>query len=355
MNARLRKILRSTVCAVLTVCVLAALGGYVYFSSLLPAQKAYVRWQGESEQRFAQLSVFLPVDAPIGKEQVWSFEGSALEALKKASMDTETQSLLLDAWSAHGKVSVRGEIGNAEASVIAVGGSFFEFHPVQLLSGCYLRESDVSKDLVLLDEELAWRLFGGYELQGLTVTLEGHEFTVGGVIERETDFADRLAYTSGMGLYMSYDAYRELYGESIDCYELVLAEPVVGFARQTVTEHFPAQKRVLVENSARYSVKSVFSMLKDFGKRSMQTEGVLYPYWENAARCVEDYCALMLGAVLLCGCYPALCALWGLGKLLVTGKRKLETEWIPAGKAAIDARIEEKRRERYEADQKTKS
>ncbi len=38
----------------------------------------------------------------------------------------------------------------------------------------------------------------------------------------------------------------------------------------------------------------IFKVVGDFGKRSMNTEGVVYPYWENAARLLEDYMALTL-------------------------------------------------------------
>ena len=36
------------------------------------------------------------------------------------------------------------------------------------MSGSYFQEGDLMQDLVLLDEELAWILFGSSDLQGLT-------------------------------------------------------------------------------------------------------------------------------------------------------------------------------------------
>ena len=68
----------------------------------------------------------------------------------------------------------------------------------------------------------------------------GVPFVVGGVIEREQDFASQRAYTVGQGLYMSYDAYVSLTGneQAITCYELVMPEPVKGFALDTVKTNF---------------------------------------------------------------------------------------------------------------------
>ena len=63
-------------------------------------------------------------------------------------------------------LTVSTERGNAQVKVTGVGGDYFRFHPLKLRSGSYLMETDLMKDRVLLDEELAWKLFGGMELTG---------------------------------------------------------------------------------------------------------------------------------------------------------------------------------------------
>ena len=37
-------------------------------------------------------------------------------------------------------------------------------------------------DLVILDEEIAWRLYGGTNLAGMPVTINGEHFLIGGVV-----------------------------------------------------------------------------------------------------------------------------------------------------------------------------
>jgi hypothetical protein len=54
---------------------------------------------------------------------------------------------------------------------------------------------------------LAWKLFGGSNLAGMTVTIGDKPFVVAGVVKRESDKADKAAYDGGAGLYMLYDAY----------------------------------------------------------------------------------------------------------------------------------------------------
>ena len=59
------------------------------------------------------------------------------------------------------------------------------------------------KDRVLLDEDLAWLLYGGTDIAGLSMKINGVPYMIAGVVEREQDKFSTAAYTSGRGLYMS--------------------------------------------------------------------------------------------------------------------------------------------------------
>ena len=83
------------------------------------------------------------------------------------SMPKSVKNVYTDAYCAFGKTSVTGDHGSSDASVIAVGGNYFLFHPLELVSGTYFSESDVMHDRVVLDETLAWKLFGGSNLAGM--------------------------------------------------------------------------------------------------------------------------------------------------------------------------------------------
>ena len=201
----------------LGLCLLLALGAAFCLwrisalSGGLSSQSADERWRGESEESFAQISCFVPVDEALSLRQIDGFRAALSEELKEAALDDGGgQPLWQDAYSAVGRLHVSSEKANVEASVIAVGGDFFAFHPLYLLSGDYLHADDLMKDRVLLDEELAWALFGGMELQGMEIRIEGRTFLVAGVIERETDKASLAAYTAGQGLYMNCESFMEL-------------------------------------------------------------------------------------------------------------------------------------------------
>ena len=114
---------------------------------------------------------------------------------------------------------------------VGVGGDWFYFHPMTLRSGSYIREDDLVHDTVVLDEETAWRLFGGMDLNGMTVRINDIPFTVVGVVKRENDFATRAAYSQDAVIYMHYDALSSLAETKITAYETAGADPIDGFLK----------------------------------------------------------------------------------------------------------------------------
>lgn len=273
----------------------------------LPTLGAAESWAGESGERFAQLACYLPIDQRISEEDVLQFRQKLEGKLTEAAMEApENGSLYTDAYSASATLTVTGDRGSAQVRVIGTGGDFFRFHPLALRSGSYLTEEDLMQDRVLLDEELAWKLFGGMELTGLSVTIGDADYYVAGVVSREDDRYSTLAYTDGAGMFMSCSALHQLDETAgIDCYEIVLPNPITAYAANLVRESFPLGNGVLVENSSRYSVSNLLEVAGDFGKRSMGANGVLYPYWENAVRMTEDYAALLLVLAGLLALVPA--------------------------------------------------
>ena len=321
-------------------------------SNLLSQQTAQ-RWQGESSLNFCQISCFLPVDERLSLDKIYAFREQTQKALHEASVDVEySGQLALDAWSTSGKVQATSELGKGEARIVAVGGDFFQFHPLRLLSGNYISGSDLMKDRVLLDEELAWLLFGGTNLTGLQLKLNGVPFVVGGVIQREQDAFSQRAYTGGMGLFMSFDAYRQLDETAgIDCYELVMAEPVKGFSMNLVRDKFPIGRGEIVKNTNRFQFSRLFDVLLDYGTRSMQTQGIIYPYWENACRSAEDICSLYLVFGVLLSLFPGVLLTLLLIRLFRRGKKKLTEDLLPKAADSVGEAIRVRQRRAWERKQ----
>lgn len=357
------------VCAVCAVLAIAFGITAHILGGKLSSQQMAERWRGENELKFSQVSCYIPVDEKISLQQIYAFRTEIVKKLGEAAIeDQNVDTLFADAWSTTGRVNVASGLGKGEAAVIAVGGRFFDFHPIRLISGSYFNEDDLMKDRVLLDEELAWLLFGGTELDGMEMTINGKPFVVAGVIEREQDFASKKAYTAGMGLYMSYEAFSSL--QSADstasaqteggsaaqtnpdagasCYEFVMAEPVDGYAKSLADEKFPIGHGEILENSDRYGFGRMLKLIGQFGSRSMQTLGVAYPYWENAARCIEDWYGLCLFLALFFAVLPLIMIIVNVVRYLKLGKDKLEDDVIPKLKDGAEEAIRVRQRRRWE-------
>ena len=78
-------------------------------------------------------------------------------------------------------------------------------------------------------------------------------------------------------------------------YEVIMPEPVEGFAKEIFNRVIADTdgRLEIVENSVRFSFESMKNVLLDFGIRSMSQKGIIFPYWENVARAVEDVCSVI--------------------------------------------------------------
>lgn len=345
-----QKLLWLILCLLLTLGALFCLWRIHSLSRSMSAQQAAERWQGESGQSFTQVSCFVPVDEALSLNQIYGFRSKMLQELNKAALDSEgSDGLWRDAWCAVGKLSVSSEKAAGEASVIAVGGDFFSFHPLRLLSGDYLREDDLMNDRVLLDPELAWLLFGGTDLAGMEMKIKDRIFLIAGVVERESDQASRMAYTAGQGLYMSYEAYKELTeSESITAYEYVLADPVKNFAVNIAKDNFPIGRGEVLQNSGRFSYGRLFGLIPKLDERAMQGMGMIYPYWENAARVTENRCARLLLTAILLAVLPLVSLIVFIQHGLKRGAEGFSEKLFPRIRDAVEEAIRRPARRRWE-------
>ena len=323
-----------------------------HVTHLLITQSAAEVWKGQSTENFVQVSAFQPVNQPITETDVETFHQTLQQKFIDASLEApENGSLYQDAWSTTARdITVSTASVSYTAKTIGVGGDFFLFHPLPLRSGSYISNRDFTYDRVVLDEELSWALFGSYDVAGQTVWIQDEPYVVAGVVSREKDKASGKAYADGAGMFISYSAMRHITGgeentdPGISCYELVMAEPITGFGLSVLRESFPTKDvSVFVQNTDRYSLKRLLTVVSQFGERSMNTAGVIFPYWENAARYTEDHAALDLVLLVLMSLCPVTCLIVLIIREIKSGWRYLSTK-IPA---EIEARVEKKKEEHY--------
>ena len=323
-------------------------------SNALAAFTGADRFRGTSETRFAQLACYLPADEGKTEEDILRFRRDLDAKLVEQAMEApEGGSLYIDAYyGVESVTAASNNSGSTSVKAVGVGGDFFYFHPYRLRSGSYIDSGNLMDDLVVLDEEMAWKLFGGVDLAGMTVTINNQPFVVSGVISRETDFASAKAYTGDGGIFMSYSAMQRLIeNAAVTGYEVIMPNPITNFARGILEETFPIGSGDIVENSSRYATGHLLEIIQSFGQRSMRTNGVIYPYWENAARLTEDYAALLLVLAVLLAVCPALFA----AVILIREIRRtyrLAKVKIPE---KVEAAVEKRKEERLERQYKKKN
>lgn len=263
-------------------------------------QQAAARWDEDGGS--AQVSCFLSESVEFDEMKIIGFEKelekSLLEVLPAdAQSDENGRRLFVDAYSSLGKITVTSEKGTLEANAVGIGGDFFLFHPLQLVSGGYFSGNDLMKDSIILDEDAAWQLFGSSDIAGQSVMIGNVPHYVSGVVKRQEG---RFAESAGLKetvIYVSNETLAD-YGKGggISIYEVTAPNPVKGFIYKCVKEKLGVEENnmVVVENSARYSLEALIPVILEFGSRSMQNYAVKLPYWENIARGWEDIKALVL-------------------------------------------------------------
>lgn len=275
------------------------------------AQNMAARWSEDGD--VSQVSCFFSREAGITENNLISFEHALDTALEEASIINDSENpgarMWADAYSASGRVTISSQRGSVDVSAVGVGGDFFLFHPLKLLEGSYFSGSDLMQDHIVIDEDVAWQLFGSNDVDGQMVSIGGIPHMIAGVIRREDG---RMADAAGLSSSVAYVSYSTLeqcgisYG--LNTYELVMPNPVTGYAKNYVMENIGVMENEveIVENTTRYDLISRFKLLAQFGTRSMSSKAIIYPYWENIARGYEDILTLFLFLTLLFLLYPTI-------------------------------------------------
>jgi len=304
-------------------------------------QQMAKRW-GATGDRVCQVSCFFSPNANISVDSIEEFEHSIDSSLMEASITSnsmnESARLWADAFSADGQITISSDKATLTADAIGIGGDFFLFHPLHLLSGAYFSGNDVNTDYCVIDSDAAWQLFGSNDVAGMTVTIGAKTHIITGVIQREEGRLSEAAGLDDTLVYVSYETLSTLGSSNgINHYEIVLPNPVSGFALNLVKEGIPFNEREMeiLENSSRYSLKNKIFTILAFGTRSMNGKSIIYPYWENVARGYEDILAVVLFLQLLFLLYPVVLAAvfviwwwkhksWTFRSVWLSGKDRME-------------------------------
>ena len=279
---------------------------------------------------YAQVSTFVSTGHNMGKDELNSVRSSISEKLSKDSYlkaDAENR-VWIDAYSGESEISLRKDSNTLTVKAVGIGGDFFQFHPMKLLSGSYISENDLNHDMIVVDKNFAWAMFGSNDIVGMQLWLGSNIYYVAGVVDVDEDDISSMAYGNSNRIYMSYDELKKNAGEMpITCYEAVIPNPISNYAFYALKSAFGLSDEEqegldkkenplsfddveVIENTKRYETMELLTSMKKWRLRSMRTSSVGYPFWENIARVSdEEQMILLLIRIMLLVC-PVITLIW---------------------------------------------
>lgn len=255
------------------------------------SQTAAKRWGKDVD--YAHVSVFFSELEEAGEETVKQLDYLIDTKLDDDSVMTKSLSARrrVSAYATVGKVTASTKSASREYKAIGCGGDFFIFHPLEIIYGSYFDGDDLMQDHVILDQDAAWDLFGSSDVVGQVVEINGIRHMVSAVVKRDEGRLNKLAGNNESTVYISYESMAKNFGNStINAYEVLLPDPVKDYGYETVKNAVSIDENrfEIIANSSRYKWTRIIKFVGAFGSRSMNSKTILYPYWENMARGLED-------------------------------------------------------------------
>ncbi|MBQ7600504.1 MAG: ABC transporter permease [Clostridia bacterium] len=268
------------------------------FSGRLEFIHAGDRWSSDSE-RYATIALYSEEGA-ISTQDVENWVHSMDEKLIEASI-TPHENASSWAWTAsgHSELSLMGPKSSENAVVTVTMGDFFVFHPMKYTYGTAYLNDDSNPMGIVLDRNLAWRLFGAENIIGMTLSVGDYDYVVTGIASPESDSGPYgSTYGTGLRAYMSYAGFSKVSSVSLTCFEAALPDAVKGFAKNIFDSAvtFDQQTASACEVSDRFSIKNRWDRAGELQYSLTRQNKVEYPYWENEAR-IYDYHASVLTIV----------------------------------------------------------
>lgn len=262
-------------------------------------------------EKSSHISVMFSYKTPISFDEFNNIcEKIATEYLQTQDLQTDSSSGYLA--SAHfdfGDINLSTDRRVSQATLTVTVGDFFQITPIPLVSGSFFWGDDSYTDLAVIDENLAWQLFGSSEVSGMKFYAGDHPFVVSGVVRESGPFASETVYGSKPRIFMSWKTFlkwRENHFEEIgdstakefafSSLQLLLPEPVENAASKWLTESLERDGKqfYFVEDAEYFSFISQIKVLISFHQRGICFAEMDPPYWESAAFIAENQLAISL-------------------------------------------------------------
>ena len=312
----LRSKIRCQVGSIIFACLLIVgiLQAFIYqLTNQLSEQFVSERWDKKDNEQVAyeQVTCFFENNSIVKREDIKRIHNQLEKILLEQGVkesDANNNSgenrnpIWIEAYSGMESIEIEGSYNNITALSLGVGGDFFFFHPETLKEGKYVidvnsTETNEEENIILLNENSAWRLFGATNVTGLNVIIEGEIYKVVGVIANDERYLGKEAGIEDCMVYMPYVSWERIVeNPSVDTYEILFPNLVNDFAKKCLESAISTYRGVeIVDNTNRFSLIKTGTQLLKFPEQYMDKSSSNIPYWENMARGYEGIAQLVLG------------------------------------------------------------
>ncbi|MCR5100536.1 MAG: ABC transporter permease, partial [Butyrivibrio sp.] len=197
----LKQIIILSVCAVLIIVYMVL--GWISTSIIdsLVDQNEGDRWEND-ETEMAQINVYFTEQNAVSESDIQKFEYNLTQNLTGADLVADTSEnsssrIYADCYSSSGSATIVHGTKALEVSAYGVGGDFFMFHPLTLISGSYFTSDSMMEDNIVIDEITAWQLFGSSNIVGEQVLIGDVPHFISGVVRNDDDKFSKAAGLTG--------------------------------------------------------------------------------------------------------------------------------------------------------------
>lgn len=269
------------------------------YEDYLPEQKAADKWgAGES---YSLISAFFSKNDTMTKNEAEYIAQEINSGLISDSMadSEEVSGMWTYAYSAEEDASVSN--GNATVTAVATvfGGDFFYIHDYEFVYGWHLKDDVASTDFVVIDEVMAWQIFGSSDVCGMEITINEELYTVCGVLKQnyEKDWSSLYGEKPRVFMLYSSSGARDLYSD-VEVVELLLPNPISKYA-ENLAKNVISGKAEFVETSGKFDFFTLLRRIPELDTMGVRDKEISYPYWENYSIIMEVKSAKMLSCQLV--------------------------------------------------------
>lgn len=272
-----------------------------YFIGIVDNQNLEATF-GRDGSRYKRISVFFSRKSEMDKSSIMQLRNKLTEQLfNSPSVETEEKkSIFMDAYEGTEPIEISYQSNFEQANASFVGGHYFEFHSMSFLSGNKFSEEDLMQDKAVISEALSFALFGSSDSVGKTIWVNEKGIFICGVVKEKKGWIPRLANADTKKIYLPYALAEQLgCNLSLSSYEILLPEPLEGFAGKTVEDALSInrynreasmqEKEIsILEETTRFRTMRLLQTGLSLHERTMKKIPIAFPDWENERIIVEN-------------------------------------------------------------------